>query len=615
MLRTLVEIASFGKIERVTKNKLFYRSLGDPALKNIYADNFIQIYAGVQVGSNPMARSFRAKIHTGFLRKREGVYIIEECGYGRIDRNQIRPLPGQPLYVGGKPNWRYQNRIIYIQIGTEQDHFFPRQVNRRGKERHPDLYLRYRAVNSVSFSESPGLRSATLVMTGDMQHKHLEFVFLHETLREYEVSNEILQRFHDDDQITKWQEDTFPKDMPNPGCRSEKGYLRDGEPIFFILEEDQETVRFIGRAQMFRLPYNFSPFDFIPEVLRDISIIDLPEAIFGFVRDKKQEEDQQQTRAGRVFISDAICKEADTGNIWFTNGTVTPKILASPKPTTFQHYLVQTNDKQRDVKHYASSPNEETLIRGHKLYWHKGSSPAIMLENPNEVSESQTTQIKPINKGVHFTFTIYFENLSGVELGALLWVLHIAQSEKYRLSLGLGKPLGMGAVKIAHDLHLSDRQERYTNLFNDDQWATGECPASAKEGNYIDAFERYVLEKIGETGKLNDVRRIKMLLAMLSWHESPSPDQTRYMEIERDINQPHIGQPRHNDRTVNEYKDRPILPTPLQVIGWESDSGSGGQQSRPNTPNNPHRGSLSPRRGTGEINNAAFTRPKPQGRK
>ncbi|MBH8563555.1 hypothetical protein I8748_15390 [Nostoc sp. CENA67] len=44
--------------------------------------------------------------------------------------------------------------------------------------------------------------------------------------------------------------------------------------------------------------------------------------------------------------------------------------------------------------------------------------------------------------------------------------------------------------------------------------------------------------------------RIKMLLAMLRWDVTPEKDETRYMTIE-----------------PNEYTERPVLPTPLQIMG------------------------------------------------
>ena len=208
------------------------------------------------------------------------------------------------------------------------------------------------------------------------------------------------------------------------------------------------------------------------------------------------------------------------------------------------------------MKHYASKPEEETTIRGHKLYWHQGSSPAIQHENPDDVSDTQKTQIKPIKPGVDFLFTIHFENLSDIEIGALLWVLDIAKDDKYRLSLGMGKPLGMGAVKIESKLYISQRNRRYSSLFEDLNWALGEDLEDNPD--YQRDFENYVQVNIRQTGNFRDIERIQMLLAMLSWQEHPSLDKTRYMEIERK-QQPLDGDP-------NEYKTRRVLPTPLQVI-------------------------------------------------
>jgi hypothetical protein len=160
--------------------------------------------------------------------------------------------------------------------------------------------------------------------------------------------------------------------------------------------------------------------------------------------------------------------------------------------------------------------------------------------------------------------------LSEVELGALLWVLHLAGNNNYRLSLGMGKPLGMGAVKISYQLWLSDRVSRYTSLFRDNLWATGERLAGADEAQkFIEAFESHLLNSIGENyPSLKEMPRIQMLLAMLSW-PGVSRNGARYMEIERHVRQPHFGKPKPGDLTVNEYKERPVLPTPLQIVGWE----------------------------------------------
>lgn len=576
MLRTLVEIVSFSKINRVTDNKLFYRSLGDRALKGIYSSNFVEHLGEVQVPPHPQADCYRSKVHAGFLSKCKhgNSYIIEECGYGRINFDLNNPpttsvtsnLSHHQLYQIKKkvktPDWQHQHKTIYVEIDqTEQNNFFHRQINRNGGQRHPNLYLRFREVHSASFSPAPGLQKATLVITGDMQHKHLEFVFLDEKLKEYRVTEEMVRRFQDDDQITNWQEKAYPKDKPSRGCRQQDGYLRDGEPVFFLLNDDGKTIRFFGRAQMFRLPYEYSPLDFVPPKLRDASRTDIAEAIFGYVNGK---EPREKAHAGRVFISDATLNPNQEEKVKSSlDKNPVPILLSSPKPTTFQHYLVQTSDKKLELKHYASEPptrteEEEipgkTVIRGHKLYWHK----PCRIEVP-ENSETQISLVKPIDPEVEFTFKIYFENLSNVELGALLWVLDRADQPEYCLSLGMGKPLGMGAVKVKIDkFWLGDRRQRYNTLFTDNnQWEYGEGTNTESEREEcIKAFEDYVLKNIHENDhsegrkatSLDELPRIKMLLVMLQCEGLKNSGDAEYMSIE-----------------PNEYKDRRVLPTPLQV--------------------------------------------------
>lgn len=154
-------------------------------------------------------------------------------------------------------------------------------------------------------------------------------------------------------------------------------------------------------------------------------------------------------------------------------------------------------------------------------------------------------------------------------MGALLWVLDLAQDkqnrsyvagdEEYRFSLGMGKPLGMGAVKINHQLWLSERKQRYENMFTDNRWETGERNDTKVEADFcLDAFKRYVLEGIGEDpeGNLEDVQRIKMLLKILSFPGKPR-GKTRYMEIE------HLNP--NSSKPENEYDKRPVLPNPFQI--------------------------------------------------
>ncbi|GIV98041.1 MAG: CRISPR-associated RAMP family protein [Herpetosiphonaceae bacterium] len=530
MLRTLVEIAGFGKIERVISKRLCYRAVGDTtSIGNHYRQRLIKTRDdGVMV---PL-------VQAGYMHKESGQWWIVPAQKSPIDqttfaRIEWSMIPSQLRSSKGSE----KAKQIFVVIDPAQEH--PHGNGR--------IKLYYAKVRKAEARAQPRFEEGVLVETGKMPNKHMQFVFRPKdtTADQIKIPEEIILAYQE--QLTPAQEDLLGKD----------GILQEGHPVFYLLED--EKLVFIGHTMMFRLPYKHTPLDFVPSALRRSSDIDLAEAIFGYVRGERQTADQ--ARAGRVFIGDARLDPGQS-DWWLHPEPFQPKILGSPKPSTFQHYLTQSSLNQRGLKHYDSKPGEETVIRGHKLYWHKGSVGYKEIADPNAKEDStQHTTFKPIRPGLTFTFSLSFENLSKVELGVLLWVLRLAADERYRLKLGMGKPLGMGAVKIESQVALSERGERYRGLFDGDRWATGERQAEAQElQDCIDAFARHILGKqaAGERD-LYEEPRLKMLLALL-WWPGPQPveEWTRYLEIQR-------KGPRGGTKS-NEYRNRPVLPTPLQVL-------------------------------------------------
>jgi hypothetical protein len=169
--------------------------------------------------------------------------------------------------------------------------------------------------------------------------------------------------------------------------------------------------------------------------------------------------------------------------------------------------------------------------------------------------------MRPVAAGVRFRWRIHFENLSMEELGALLWALTLPgeAGREYRHSIGMGKPYGMGAIKIDVNLLLENRKQRYQQLFDGENWQEGKTTATDRIPAFVDAFDLFIRSRIGavQHKSLVEVERIQMLLCLLEW---PGPDKalTRYMEIERQ--DPNIRRGK-----INEYKDRPVLPDPLHV--------------------------------------------------
>lgn len=313
-------------------------------------------------------------------------------------------------------------------------------------------------------------------------------------------------------------------------------------PCFYVLwEDDQGSQRVsFGHTGYFRLAYKQTIGQHVPSQLRNTSKTDIVESIFG----------KLGVIASRVYFEDATPLDS---TINLALEAKQPKVLSTPKPTTFQHYLRQPDlPNIKSLKHW----NSDCDIRGYKLYWHKyqdnTTDPGEFdWEDNNAVEDRIHTRIKPILPKTKFTGRIRFDNLTKEELGALLFALDLPENHYHKL--GMGKPLGLGTVKITPKLHLCDRKKRYSELFAEDDWQLAENTADIK--TYKDAFEKYILDRLsneekGAAKSLWEVTRLKHLKAMMEEPTNPDWNEiTSYMQIE----------PR------NEYKMRPVLPDPLKV--------------------------------------------------
>jgi CRISPR-associated protein (TIGR03986 family) len=345
---------------------------------------------------------------------------------------------------------------------------------------------------------------------------------------------------------------------------SEKsGCLIDGNPVFYL--EENEKILAFGHTPNFRLPAYLNsekraatPIDFVPKEIRMEEQVDFTEAMFGFI--KRSGSEKAKSYSSRIFVSSAVLNP-NQSEISFAK--IVPSILASPKPTAFQHYLVQESENRSDLNHYSSKTPDETVIRGHKLYWHRGNigesdikakpnSPNV--DNAGKVDETSKvhTQFKPMKPEVSFKFKIYFENLSNEELGALCWVLKPQgeNNKTYYHKLGMGKAFGMGAVSLDSEMFLENRVIRYTNLFTKDKWGKGEVKANEEKWQcFSNSFEKKILTDIqSEHNSLSEIQRIKMLLKMMEWEEKPDLS----FKMTPDFNAEN-----------NDFKERRILPNPL----------------------------------------------------
>ena len=228
MLRSLFEIVTYSKMQWVTKEHLFFRTVDNSSVGKHYRDRMVG------------KMEFGNKVEIGFLRKIGNRYFIFPCEMLRIPRELVlsESLRAfyEDFYDGRKPNltpqWNKQYRRIWVRAGTRS-------------------YL----VDELSLNEKAGFREAVMVLTGDAPRKKKEFIFLlpADESASIEVSEALLERFHSDDQITQWQEKAFPKDKPQNRDREKNGYVRSdppdfGDPVFL----SAGTRGRCGHADIFR---------------------------------------------------------------------------------------------------------------------------------------------------------------------------------------------------------------------------------------------------------------------------------------------------------------------------------------------------------------------------
>ncbi|MCX7724557.1 MAG: TIGR03986 family CRISPR-associated RAMP protein [Thermodesulfovibrio sp.] len=462
MVRTLVEIVSYGKFHFYEDRRLYFRSFADKCkrLREEY--------------------SKKIKPKAGILRKEGLKYYIVPTDFKKIEKEQAKTL-----------------------------------IKNAGKQ-----YGYFQIYDNIKIKGEEGY----IVVSGDIKTKKYDY---------------FIKKPKDEQKIIPLSDDDI-RDYKNDRERKAKiDLLKELEkekkvPCFFSEYQDtngNKRVAF-GHTLYFRIPYDKTIGDHIPTKLKAFQL-DLAEAIFG----------NEKTHSGRVFFEDLHLIKGEYLNEFH------PKILSSPKPTTFQHYLVQTpenlNDHPRNLAHY----NDTNKIRGYKLYWHKDAKDKdgkylwIAKKEDVEKHPTQYTKIKPLKEGAKFKGIIRFENLSSIELGAILFVLELPAGCVHKI--GMGKPLGLGSIKISTKLYLSDRKKRYEELFS--EWNSLTLENNTEK--FKKAFEDYVKKHIGQsdTKSLWENERLKKLKTMLSWTNKPPYQKTEYLELEK-------------------FRERRVLPEPEQVL-------------------------------------------------
>ncbi len=260
--------------------------------------------------------------------------------------------------------------------------------------------------------------------------------------------------------------------------------LASGDLVYASIDRHGQ-VTFVGPVAMPRIAYKRSIRDCLPFADLPPDRANLPGNLapcdhaarlcptcrtFGWVAPQPVESaaPADAAYAGRLRFADGALTES--------RGTLKPTtlaILSAPKPTTTRFYLEPWQDKHERqvlsdgrwgegaVQGYDGSMNH---LRGRKVYrHHPAADPSEYRRAGGRADDQNRTLADTLAPGARFSFSIDFENLASLELGALLWALELDGEGYHRI--GYGKPLGFGSarIKVTEFMRL-DPSRRYSGV-------------------------------------------------------------------------------------------------------------------------------------------------------
>lgn len=470
MLRNVVEIASFGKMNRVTDKKDGIRDLNN---RHVYGRFMSEIQ-----NRNPVPL-----VNAGWLTRRldddgEEVWEIQACHFAKIEYQLLMGLANEIGLQGYNPGIRGGAKAKYEKWGNEAKGVWKcpvRVYSPKGTKAATGIE---RLSDYGKVAGGGALQSGTLVFTGQPQNwkpgekkkKHHDFFFYGDAEVTLPVSAEIRDAFEHvhrksgqqgrtsyepNEEWGIWEKDSRPRADGSAGERV---------PVFFLTHPDGK-LRAFGLAMMFRLAYEMSPWDLVVQAQPDADSDepDLAECMFGFVRGAGRhhagEKSRQVALRGRVAVGMGRI-EGKKPRL----GAEVKAVLNAPRPTFYPNYVEQRDadgSTQIGGRPRGGNPIEwrtfmkERSARSHRPRgWKRVVARRTLDERPHvpaKASAKVTTRFRALEAPARFRATVRVHNIRPAELGALLWAIDFGGRGGTRHKIGQARALGFGTVRLRVD--------------------------------------------------------------------------------------------------------------------------------------------------------------------
>lgn len=512
-VRNLMEIMSFGKMNLDTRAKFAQREWNNTDLYTI---------------KNP---NVQRAIRCGYLRKEGDAYEI-------VDH-------GRPLRISHKAIDDWFEVDLLTSHFSRNSHF---DINKTkevdGQTFDPKTaafkyhLFKDEDLENLSFTEvrtntftyvtcaDDGKFTGDIVFTGSPDQwqeergmnagKYYEFVFPSQGTRCYSLSEEEFEHYEfiykDSDDWNYW-----------------KSHLTDtdkGVPVFFRTEDNQ--IKDFGIALLYKLPYDKTPYDLLPQAHKEESTHDLAECIFGYTG-------RTDSLRGRVQFSNAFSTNAKSSE------EVT-LVLGTPKASYYPMYIEQEGDNARTNQYKTYNDGR---LAGWKRYHVRNG-----VWQKNLGNENLDSTLTPVCSGATFTGDIVFHNLRPIELGALLSALTFhGKPDLYYHQLGQAKPYGYGRCRYSAILEGEGLEEM---------------------NYYMGHFEYELSDKLGTPWHQSP--QIQELFALAGSAVSNETEEYKYMRLSTDprVNEFQDAKGGQNGRGDKYYLPRFSKLSPRHASGPDS---------------------------------------------
>lgn len=274
-------------------------------------------------------------------------------------------------------------------------------------------------------------------------------------------------------------------------------------PCFYSASGNVATS--FGSGPYYRIPYSKNIGEHIPAMLKTEDV-DFTDAVFG----------NKECWCSRVYFEDLYLERGKSGNKLPENYL---KPLMGPNPNSFQNYLLPTN---KQANHW----DTDASLRGYKMYWHRMPE----WQEENNKKENLNKLIAPVKEGTKFVGRIRFENLTAIEIGALSTVLGLCDDGKCCFKLGMGKPVGLGCVRVNSRLYLK-KEGYYGSLFSENGFADAELVSSEE---YVSVFDEFINGNFSGSQRVaynSSIKDLKLIMDTTMMKDASWSSKTRYLDI------------------------------------------------------------------------------------